>query len=355
VAAVTKSSPTAAALTLGELARRVGGEVVGDGGVRLRQVATLENAGPEHIAFLANPKYRAQLATTRAGAVIVGPQAASATSIPRLVCANPYAVYAKVAGLFNPRQPSAAGVHPTAVVSPGAEVDPEAGIGPFAFVGSGARIGRGARVGAGSSVGEAASIGADTIVHARVSIYAGCKVGERCILHSGVVIGADGFGMAWEDDHWIKVPQIGAVVVGDDVEIGANSSIDRGALDDTVIEDGVRIDNQVQIGHNCRVGAHTAIAGCVGIAGSTRIGRNCRIGGAAMLSGHIDVADGTTISGGTAIIRSIDSPGIYTSVFPFLSHRDWIRNAAHLRHLDEMARQLRDLKTRLEALERNSR
>jgi UDP-3-O-[3-hydroxymyristoyl] glucosamine N-acyltransferase len=350
---VTDTPAAASGVTLGELAARFGGEVRGDGGVRLRQVATLESAGPEHIAFLANPKYRAQLASTRAGAVIVPPQAATATALPRIVCDNPYAFYAKVAGLLNPAAYAPPGVHPTAVVGPGAEVADSAGIGPLACVGAGARIGDGARVGAGSCVGERVSIGAGSVLHARVTVYADCVIGERCILHSGVVIGADGFGMAWDTDHWLKIPQIGRVVIGDDVEVGANSSIDRGALDDTVIEDGVRIDNQVQIGHNCRIGAHTAIAGCVGIAGSTRVGRNCRIGGAAMLSGHIEVADGTTISGGTAIIRSVDAPGIYTSVFPFLPHREWIRNAAHLRHLDQMARQIKELRTRLEALERN--
>lgn len=345
------AAPTA--VTLGELAARFGGEVRGDAAVRVRQVATLESAGPGQIAFLANPKYRSQLAATRAGAVIVPPPAAEATALPRIVCANPYAYYARVAALLNPAQSGPAGVHPTAVVGAGAEVAEDAGIGPLACVGAGARIGAGARVGAGCVVGERSSIGAGSVLHARVAVYADCVIGARCILHSGVVIGADGFGMAWDEERWLKIPQIGRVLIGDDVEVGANSSIDRGALDDTVIEDGVRIDNQVQIGHNCRVGAHTAIAGCVGIAGSTRIGRNCRIGGAAMLSGHLEIADGTTISGGTAIIRSVDAPGIYTSVFPFLPHREWIRNAAHLRHLDEMARQIKELRTRLEALERN--
>ena len=351
---MTKPTAAAPGVTLGELAARLGGEVVGDAGRHLRQVATLEKAGPDDIVFLANPKYRAQLATTRAGAVILAPQAAGLTDIPRIVCANPYAYYAKVAALLNPPERGPAGVHPSAVVAPDAQVAASAGIGPLVSIGPGARIGSGARIGAGCAIGERVSIGADAVVHAGVAIYPGCSVGERCILHSGVVIGADGFGMAWEDDHWVKIPQIGGVVIGNDVEIGANSSIDRGALDDTVIEDGVRIDNQVQIGHNCRIGAHTAIAGCVGIAGSTRVGRNCRIGGAAMLSGHIEIADGVTISGGTAIIRSIDEAGIYTSVFPFLPHREWIRNAAHLRHLDEMARQIKELKTRLAALERTS-
>ena len=325
-------------LTLGEIVRRLGGEIAGDDSVAVSGVATLDEAGPGEIAFLANPRYRAKLASTRAGAVIVGPRDRDATAVARIVSGNPYAYYARTVALFHPVEAVVPGTHPSAAIDAAAQVAPSAQIGPFVVVAAGARVGERARIGAGSVVGEGASIGDDTILYPRVTIYHGCVVGARCILHSGAVIGADGFGMAPDEGRWVKIPQVGRAVLGDDVEIGANTTIDRGALGDTVIGEGVKIDNQVQIAHNCRIGAHTVIAGCTGIAGSVVIGRHCVIGGAAAIIGHLTIADDVTISGMTFITKSIAQPGVYTSGLPMMAHADWLRNAAQLRRLDEIAR-----------------
>ena len=325
-------------LTLKHIAERLGGEVAGDASRAVSGVATLDDAGPGDIAFLANPRYRARLATTRAGAVIVGPRDRDATAIPRIVADNPYAYYARTVALFHPPRAAVAGIHPSAVVDATASVAASAEVGPGAVIAAGARVGERASIGAGCVVGEGASVGEDTVLHARVTIYHGCVVGARCILHSGAVIGADGFGMAPDAGRWVKIPQVGRAVLGDDVEVGANTTIDRGALSDTVVEEGVKIDNQVQVAHNCRIGAHTVIAGCAGISGSVAIGRHCVIGGGAGIVGHITIADGVTVSGMTFITKSITQPGIYSSGLPMMQHADWLRNAAHLRRLDEIAR-----------------
>ena len=329
--------------SLAELAARTGATLDGDGAVEVSRVATLESAGPGAIAFLANPKYRSRLAVTRASAVIVAPEMAGETALPKLVDRNPYAVYAKVAAVLHAAPAAIAGIHPSAVVDPGARVAASAAVGPHAVIGAGALIGERARIGAGSIVGAGASIGDDVILHAHVTIYDRCVVGPRSILHSGAVIGADGFGMAEENGRWLKIPQIGRVVIGADVEIGANTTIDRGAIDDTVIENDVKLDNQIQVGHNCRIGAHTAIAGCVGIAGSARIGRNCKIGGAAMIAGHIDICDGAVISGATQIHDSITVPGIYTGAVLALPHIRWRHVQSVLRRLPELYRRVRQL------------
>ena len=325
-----------ASLTLREIVARLGGEAVGEPAAPLTGVATLDSAGPAHIAFLANPKYRARLATTRAGAVIVGPGDRDAVSIPRIVSDNPYAYYARTVALFHPEPAATPGIHPFAQVDAQASVDAYAEIGPFAVVGPGARIGKGVRVGAHCVVGRGVAVGDGTVLHPRVTIYDGCSLGARCIVHSGAVIGADGFGMARDAGRWIKIPQVGAVRIGDDVEIGANTTIDRGALDDTVIGEGVKLDNQIQVAHNCVIGAHTVIAGCTGISGSTTIGRNCLIGGGVGIVGHISICDGVTISGMTLVAKSITQPGTYTSGLPMMPHAQWLRNAAHLRRLDRI-------------------
>ena len=330
-------------ISLAELAERTGAKLCGDGTVLLSRVATLESAGPGGIAFLANPKYRFQLASTRASAVIVAPELASETSLPALLGVNPYAIYAKVAAILHPPPATAAGTHPSAIVDASAKVAVSAAIGPLAVVGPDAVIGERARIGAGSVVGAGASIGDDAVLHANVTVYDRCVVGPRSILHSGVVIGADGFGMAEEQGRWIKIAQIGRVVLGADVEVGANTTIDRGAIDDTVIENDVKLDNQIQVGHNCRIGAHTAIAGCVGIAGSTRIGRNCKIGGAAMIGGHIEICDDAVVSGGTAVSASITVPGLYTGTVLALPHRQWQRVQAGVRRLPELLLRIRRL------------
>jgi UDP-3-O-[3-hydroxymyristoyl] glucosamine N-acyltransferase len=338
------SPPDAVRIPLRQLAERCGGELAGDGDVLIDRVATLDLAGEGAIAFLSNPKYRGRLSSTRASAVIVAPSDASATTLPKLVAANPYATYARVAMILHPTPARIPGVHPTAIVAAGGRVAPSAAIGAHAVIGERTVVGERAYVGAGTVIGDDCSVGDDCVLHARVVLYAHTRVGARTIIHSGAVIGADGFGMAEEGGRWVKVPQVGRTLIGDDVEIGANTTIDRGAIGDTVIEDDVKLDNQIQIGHNCRIGAHTAIAGCVGVAGSTTIGRNCKIGGAAMISGHLEIVDGTIVSAATGVFDSIQFPGVYTGTFPALPHREW-------RHVASVTRRLRSIVERLRALE----
>jgi len=341
------SLPESAGVSLAELAQMTGATLDGDGSIAVQRVATLEHAQATDIAFLANPKYRGRLATTRAGAVIVGPDAAAATTLPKLVAANPYAIYARVATILHPSPPPQPGADPTARIDPSARIAASASIGPYAVIGARATIGERSAVGAHGIVGDDASIGDDVVLDPRVSIYPRCVIGARTLVHSGAVIGADGFGLAEEGGRWLKIPQIGRVVVGSDVEIGANTTIDRGAIDDTIVEDDVKLDNQIQVGHNCVIGAHTAIAGCVGIAGSTRIGAHCRIGGAAMISGHLEIAAGTVISAATQVYDSIREPGIYTGAFPALPHRDWKQVASQTRRLRELADRVRRLERAL--------
>lgn len=331
------------ALTLAQLVERLGGTLVGSGQTRVSRVATLEAAGPDELAFLHNAKYRHQLGTTRAAAVIVAPADAELTERPRIVCANPYAYMARAAALLSPAARPAPGVHPGASVHPSARVAADAWVDAGSVVGAHAEIGPRAVIGPGCSVGERACIGEDSLLHARVSVYHDCRVGARCVLHSGVVVGADGFGFAEDDGRWVKVPQLGRAVLGDDVELGANTCIDRGALGDTVVEDGVKMDNLIQVGHNVVVGAHTAIAACAGIAGSTRIGRHCKIGGAAMIHGHISLCDHAVVAAGTLVRRSIDTPGVYDGFFPALPHREWMKNLAHFNRLGEIADSVRRL------------
>jgi UDP-3-O-[3-hydroxymyristoyl] glucosamine N-acyltransferase len=326
---------------LADIVAKLGGEAVGEVALPLTGVATLDSAGPGQIAFLANPKYRSKLSSTRAGAVILGPGDREAASMPRIVSENPYAYYAKTVALFNPPAPVRPGIHPFAQIDGTANVDATAEIGPFVVIGARSEVGAGASIGAHCVLGERVRIGAGTRLHPRVTLYDGCSIGERGIVHSGVVIGADGFGMAREAGRWLKIPQVGAVRIGNDVEIGANTTIDRGALDDTVIEEGVKLDNQIQVGHNVVIGAHTVIAGCCGIAGSVTIGKHCLIGGGAGFTGHISICDHTSVSAYSFISKSITQPGTYTSLMPFMPHAEWLRNTVHIRRLDKLARALR--------------
>lgn len=341
-------NPQPLPLSLGEIVNRLGGEVIGDPAARVRQVATLETAAPDTIAFFANERYLAQLKSTRAGAVIVGLPLRGTLEIPHIVAGNPYAYFARVSALFNPPDAHAAGCHPAAVIDQGARIGSGVHVGPNAVIEANADIGDGCSIGAGSYVGSGVVIGAEGMIYPNVSIYRDCMIGRRVIIHSGAVIGADGFGIAMEGDRWLKVPQIGRVRIGDDVEIGANTTIDRGAIDDTVIEEGVKLDNQIQVGHNVRIGAHTAIAACVGIAGSSRIGSYCRIGGASGIAGHLSIADRVEISAHTLITKSITEAGTYTGAYPFESNRDWRRNAASLRSLGELALRVRVLERELQ-------
>jgi UDP-3-O-[3-hydroxymyristoyl] glucosamine N-acyltransferase len=347
----------ASALSLAELnaavqrasAGRLMATIDGAADTRITGVAALAAAGPRDLAFFANPRYRKDLMQTSAAAVVLSAAharelAAAAVGHPALVVVDqPYAWFALAAQTLYPEPSSASGAALGATVSPLARVDASAAVEAGAVIGARASIGPGARVGAGCIVGEDVVLGARTRLHPRVVILDRCRVGARCIIHSGAVIGADGFGFAPLDGRWIKIPQVGAVVIGDDVEIGANTTVDRGTMGDTVIEDGVKLDNQIQVAHNCTIGAHTVIAGCVGIAGSARIGRGCQIGGAAMIAGHISIADGCAIGPGTLVASSISEPGHYTGFFPMMKNRDWQRAAALIRQLDELRERLRKL------------
>lgn len=331
------------AYSLREIVERLGGEIVGSPDTTIRRVASLESATSDSITFLANERLISRLGCSRAGAVIVAESAREATRIPRVVCTNPHAYFARVSALFNPPVKACPGTHPSAVIDSSALVAPSAEIGPLAVLGRNVRIGEGSVIGAGCFLGNDTRVGNDVRFSANVTVYHGCTIGNRVTLHSGVVIGADGFGIAMEEGRWVKVPQTGGVVIGDDVEIGANTTVDRGALEDTVIEEGVKLDNQIQVGHNVRIGAHTAIAACTGIAGSTRIGRHCRIGGASGLAGHIVIADNVEISAYTAVIKSIERAGRYSGVYAFEPHAQWLKNAVQLRHLGELAERVRAL------------
>ncbi len=341
-----------ASYSLREIAARLGGEVLGDGDVAVTRVASLTHAGPGELSFLADARHRPLLATTRAGAVVVGEAARSLTDLPRIVTDNPYAYFARASALLNPPPAVEPGVHASVSIAAGTRVPASVSIGPHCQIGRNVELGEGVVLGPGCVIGDVVVIGAGTRLHAHVTVDSGCRLGRDCVLSTGVVIGADGFGYAEQDGRWVKIPQVGGVVLGDAVEVGANTTIDRGALDDTVIEDGVKLDNLIQIGHNCRIGAHTVIAGCVGIAGSARIGRHCRIGGAAMILGHLDIADGVTVSPGSMITRSLTQADTYTALMPFQTHAKWLKTAAQLRHLERMAERIARLEKELAELKR---
>ncbi len=341
--------------TLARIVGALGGTLVGDGNTPIERIAPLGTADRQSISFLAHARLRAQLDSTQAACLIVAPdmQAAAVTRGAAIVVDDPYLYYARLtqwwARSFLPA--SEAGAHASAVIHPDAQVHASASVGPNAVIEAGATIGERAVVGALSHVGAGASVGDDTRLAARVVLGAHCSIGRRGIVHSGVVIGADGFGFAPEGPaearRWCKIEQLGAVRIGDDVEIGANTCIDRGALEDTVIEDGVKLDNLIQIAHNVHIGAHTAIAGNAGVAGSTRIGKHCAIGGAANIIGHLQIADHVTVSVATVITRSIRNPGHYSGIFPFDDNAAWERNAATLRHLHELRDRVRELEKKL--------
>jgi UDP-3-O-[3-hydroxymyristoyl] glucosamine N-acyltransferase len=338
-------------VSLGELNTLLGGELIGDAAATVGRIASLAQAGPDAITFVSQPRLQAQLQVSQAACVIVAP-AMRDVAVARgatIVCDDPYLAYARLSQWWaaQRRSPVDAGVHASAVIEPGAVIHPTAHIAALTFVGAGARIDAGVVVGPHGVVAAGATVGEGTVLHPRVTLSAGCHIGARGIVHSGVVIGADGFGFAPHDSQWVKIEQLGAVVIGNDVEIGANTCIDRGALDDTVLEDGVKLDNLVQIGHNVHVGAHTAFAGCVGVAGSARIGRHCTAGGGAIILGHLEIVDHVHITAATVVSRSIHKPGLYSGAFPFDDNASWEKNAATLR-------QLHSLRERLRALEKKA-
>jgi UDP-3-O-[3-hydroxymyristoyl] glucosamine N-acyltransferase len=324
--------------SLGELAVRYGLKLRGEPNQKVWRVATLSNAGEGSVSFFANSRYRRQLESTRATAVLVSEADAAYCHTSALIDSNPYLAYARIATEMHPESPVQPGIHPSAVIAADANVPASACVGALAVIEAGVQVGERALIGAGSLVHAGAIIGEDTRLVSRVTLYPGVKVGRRCILHAGAVIGADGFGFALDNPEWVKIPQIGTVIIGDDVEIGANTTIDRGAIDDTVIEDGVKLDNQIQIGHNCVIGAHTAVAGCTGISGTTLIGKRCRIGGGVGIAGQLSIADDVVITGYSLVSASIKEAGSYSSGMPTVESRRWRRMVAHLRRLADKER-----------------
>lgn len=336
------------AVTLAELARRFQGRVRGNPDLVVERVAPLESAGPHDIAYLSDSKYLPKLADTTAGAVILTEADSSHYAGSALIVANPHLCFARVAQWLHPFPAFQPGVHPTAVIDPASRIARTAWIGPHSVVEGGAEIGEDAYVGPGCIVGNHASIGARTRLVGHVYIADRCAIGEDCLFHPGSVIGSDGFGYARDGDQWQKVPQLGRVVIGNNVEVGANTTIDRGTLNDTVIGDGVKLDNLVQIAHNVHIGENTAMAGCSGIAGSTVIGKRCTIGGQAGIAGHIEITDDVHIMGCSLVSSSIMKPGVYSSSIKAEPVEKWRRNVVRLYHLDEMARRLGKLEAKLQ-------
>jgi UDP-3-O-[3-hydroxymyristoyl] glucosamine N-acyltransferase len=332
---------------LGEIVAALGGELRGDPAQPIARIAPLETAGGDAITFVAQAKLRPLLEASRAGAIVVAPSLAATAPAgrPLVVADDPYLYFARLTQWWARRlRPApAAGVHPSASIAPDAVVAASAVVGPMVVIEAGAVIGERVRLGAHCVVGAGSSVGADSLLHPRVTIGAGCSVGERCVFQSGAVIGADGFGIAPTEGRWERIEQLGGVRIGNDVDIGANTCVDRGALEDTVLEDGVKLDNQIQIGHNCHIGAHTVMAACVGIAGSTKVGRNVMIGGAAMIQGHIEIADGVTVSASTMVMHSLRKKGVYTAIFPVDEHASWEKNAVTLRNLYALRERVRTL------------
>lgn len=329
-------------IRLDELVTQLGGELIGDGSLRIERVGTLERADASCITFLSNPKYAAQLENTQAAAVILAPAARERTTLARIVTPDPYIYFARVSQLLNPERRPPPGVALSADVR--SSLPSSVTVGAGASIGAGVELGDNVVIGPGCFVGDNVKIGEGSRLYANVTLYHDTVLGQRCIVHAGAVIGADGFGFARDrDGSWVKIPQVGRVVMGDDVEVGANTTIDRGALEDTVIGNDVKIDNLVQIAHNVRVGDHTAIAGCAGIAGSSTVGARCLIGGQAGISGHLTIADDVVVSAWTLVSKSIREPGVYTASLPQQPHADWVRNFSRLRHLDALADRIRRL------------
>ena len=330
-----------ATFTAAELAQRFGLDVVGDGDVAVEGVATLASAKPGQLGFLANPRYRSQLASTEASVVVMRADDATDAPMTALVARDPYAAFARIAALFEPVAAQPAGIHASAVIAGDAVIDPSAHIGPFVSIGARSHIQAGVVIGPGCVIGEDCIVGAGSELIARVTLVTRVRLGQRVRVHPGAVLGADGFGLAMDEGRWLKVPQLGGVTVGDDCEIGANTCIDRGALEDTVLEEDVRLDNQIQVGHNVHIGAHTAMAGCSAVAGSARIGRYCLIGGAAGVLGHLEITDQVMVTAMSLVTHSIREPGEYSSGTPLMDSRSWRKSAARFKQLDKLFRGMR--------------
>lgn len=336
--------------TLAELAAQLQAELRGDPAVVIHGLATLQDAGPEQLSFLANPQYRKFLADSRAGAVLLTVADAEGFTGNALVVPDPYLAYAGLSHQFDPKPRAPAGIHPTAVVDASASVDPAASIGPYVVIEAGAQIGAGVTLGAHCFVGARSVIGEGGWLAPRVTLYHDVRIGKRVVIQSGAVLGGEGFGFAKQQGAWQKIAQIGGVTIGDDVEIGANTTIDRGALSDTLVGNGVKLDNQIMIAHNVQIGDHTAMAGCCGISGSAKIGRHCMLAGGVGLVGHIEICDNVFVTGMTMVTRSITEPGAYSSGTAMQPAAEWKKSAARIRQLDDMARRLQQLEKRLAAV-----
>ncbi|MDO6385229.1 UDP-3-O-(3-hydroxymyristoyl)glucosamine N-acyltransferase [Uliginosibacterium sp. 31-12] len=336
--------------SLQEIVELLGGELRGDASVSISQVAPLERASIGEIGFVVHPKYRQALVGTQAAAVILPVSMAEETALPRIIAADPHLYFARVAQLLNPAKGPSAGIHPRAVVL--SELPDSVSVGAMAYVGEGCIVGENVVIGPGCVVEQGVSIGEGSTLRANVTVYADCIVGKNCILHAGSVVGSDGFGYArHKDGRWEKIPQIGRAVLGDGVELGANVTVDRGALDDTVIGNGVKIDNLCHIAHNCVIGDNTAMAAQVGIAGSSRVGSRVMLAGQVGVNGHIEIGNDILISGATAVTKDIKQPGVYTAMFPAEPHKDWMRNAARFKRIEAMYERIRDMEKKLEELE----
>lgn len=329
--------------TLGELAEHVSGEVKGDASCMIEGVATLHNADAKQISFLTNSYYRKQLAASQAGAVIMSAADAESCTINALVSQNPYAAYAKIAALLYPDEKYIQGIDTGAHVATDTSISKTASIAAGVVIESGVTLADFVRIGPGCVLQKNVKIGANSILTANVTVAHDCDIGEGNLIHPGVVIGADGFGQAMDNGNWIKVPQLGRVIIGNDVEIGANTTIDRGAIEDTIIEDNVKLDNQIQVAHNVKIGAHTAIAGCTAIAGSTKIGKHCRIAGMVGIVGHLEIADNVTVTAKSLVTGSIKKEGVYSAGTPLEPSQKWRKNTIRFKHLDEMAKRLNKL------------
>lgn len=336
--------------SLNEIVDELGGSVVGNGSTLIGRVSSLGNANVGDICFVADSKYAKAVATSKASAFILKQAHTELTSAPKIIVDNPYAYFAKLSAFLNPISIAALGIASTAIVAASAKVSETCSVGDLVVIGENVMLGEHVIIKSGCVIENDVSIADGTCLEPNVTIKHHCKIGKNCNIFSGAVIGSDGFGYAEENGRWIKIPQVGRAILHDNVDVGANTTIDRGALDDTVIEEGVKLDNLIQIGHNCIIGAHTVIAGCVGIAGSARIGKHCKIGGAAMVLGHLEIADNITISPGTMITRSLTKSDIYTALMPFQTHRAWLNTAAKLRHLDDFADKIKSLEKEIAQL-----
>ena len=342
-------------LLLSQIVKQLGGTTSGNSAIQVHRVGSLAHAQAGAISFFNDTKYSAQLNNTRASAVILKPEHATLTQLPKIMTDNPYAYFAKVSQLLNPMDIASQGIHASAIIDASAKIPVSCSIGAQAVIEKNVVLGENVTVDAGCVIERNSSIGNNTILESSVTIKHGSQIGTHCHLFSGCVIGNDGFGYAEQDGadstkSWVKIPQVGRVVIENHVDIGANTTIDRGAIDDTVIEEGVKLDNLIQIAHNCRIGAHTVIAGCTGIAGSAIIGKHCKIGGAAMILGHLSIADNVTISPGSMIMRSIAKQGTYTALMPFQEHEVWLKTAANIRHLNQLTDRIKALEAAIAEL-----